>query len=108
MRALQFTFQNNSDISLDFTVLPPLIPKISNTLVEFCGAEQTLINKKCFYLTPSAILYMNETKRHQGGLLKKKKPLCATVPLFSLWICLNIVLYQSFDLSVFYWKNKYT
>lgn len=28
------------------------------------------------------------------------------VPLFSLWICLNMVLYQSFDLSVFWRKTE--
>lgn len=68
-----FTFQNNSDLSLDFTVLSPLTSKISNTLVEFCGAEQTLINIKCFYLTLSTTLHMNETKCHQGGSFKVNK-----------------------------------
>lgn len=70
MRALQFTFQNNSDLSLDFIVLSPLTSEISNTLVEFCGSEQTLVNIKRFYLTSSTILHMNETKCYQGGLLK--------------------------------------
>ena len=108
LRALQFTFQNYSDLSLGFTVLSPSTSEISNTLAEFCGAEQTLVNIKCFCLKSSTILHTKETKCYQGGLSTSIKPICVTVPLFSLWICLNIVLYQSFDLSVFCWKNKYS
>lgn len=53
---------------------------------------------------PSKWVYALTTTVSMGAQqgFYKSKP----VPLFSLWICLNMVLYQSLDLSVFWRKTK--
>lgn len=94
---------SNSSSEAGTQVLPPYALKVHG----WAQADQYLMRSNC--RTQSSGILAKWVQAHktvywhtaQHSFYKWK-----SVPLFSLWICLNIVLYQSFDLSVFCRKIK--